>query len=90
MSAVHAQVTSVRNWDGKLEVTSQPQSGPRLPLAGFSVIEAASLEEATEIAKDFPGLNYGAFVEVRPVAPECPLALGQSDESNAQAARASA
>jgi hypothetical protein len=32
-------------------------------------------------------LSYGASVEVRPVAPECPLALGQSD---AQPARASA
>lgn len=52
--------------------------------------EVGSLEEAAEIAKDFPGLNYGATVEVRPVAPECPLALSPSEKVAAQQARASA
>jgi len=42
------------------------------------------------IAKDFPGLNYGASVEVRPVAPECPLALGPGDKSAAEPVRVSA
>jgi hypothetical protein len=38
---------------------------------GFFLLEVGSLDEAAEIAKDFPGLEYGATVEVRPVAPEC-------------------
>ena len=52
------------------------------------MLEVGSLDEAAEIAKDFPGLNYGATVEVRPVAPECPLAFSSSE--TVQAARASA
>jgi hypothetical protein len=40
-------------------------------IGGFFLLELGSLDEATEIAKDFPGLAYGATVEVRPVAPEC-------------------
>jgi len=47
-----------------------------------------SLEEAAEIAKEFPGLNYGASVEVRPVAPECPMALAESNASATQRATA--
>jgi hypothetical protein len=35
-------------------------------------------------------LNYGASVEVRPVAPECPLALSPAENIAAQPARASA
>jgi len=54
------------------------------------LLEVGSLEEAAEIAKDFPGLNYGATVEVRPVAPECPLAWSPSEKVAAQPARASA
>jgi hypothetical protein len=68
-------------------VADGPFAESKEAIGGFFLLEVASLEEATEIAKDFPGLSYGASVEVRPVAPECPLALGQSD---AQPARASA
>ena len=35
------------------------------------MLEVGSLDGAAEIAKDFPALEYGATVEVRPVAPEC-------------------
>jgi hypothetical protein len=59
-------------------------------IGGFFLLEVDSIDEAAEIAKDFPGLNYGASVEVRPVAPECPLALGLSDTSSAQPARTTA
>lgn len=55
-------------------------------IGGFFLLEVASLEEAAEIAKEFPGLKHGATVEVRPVAPECYL----SEKSNAQWVRASA
>ena len=40
-------------------------------VGGFFLLEVRSLDEAAEIAKDFPALEYGATVEVRPVAPEC-------------------
>jgi hypothetical protein len=65
-------------------VADGPFAESKEAIGGFFLLEVGSLEEATEIAKDFPGLNYGASVEVRPVAPECPLALGQSDAGAAQ------
>jgi hypothetical protein len=70
-------------------VADGPFAESKEAVAGFFLLQVSSLEEAVEIAKDFPGLNYGASVEVRPVAPECPLALSPRD-SAAQPARASA
>ena len=60
--------------------------GRRL-IGGFFLLEVGSLDEAAEIAKDFPGLNYGATVEVRPVAPECPLAFSSSETVQAASSR---
>jgi hypothetical protein len=71
-------------------VADGPFAESKEAIAGFFLLEVAGLEEAAEIAKDFPGLNYGATVEVRPVAPECPLALSPREKSAAQPARASA
>ena len=71
-------------------VADGPCAESKEAIAGFFLLEVASLEEAAEIAKDFPGLNYGATVEVRPVAPECPLALSPREQSDAKPARATA
>jgi len=71
-------------------VADGPFAESKEAIAGFFLLEVGSLEEAAEIAKDFPGLNYGATVEVRPVAPECPLALSPREQSAAQPARAGA
>jgi len=71
-------------------VADGPFAESKEAIAGFFLLEVASLDEAAEIAKDFPGLNYGATVEVRPVAPECPLALSPRENSSAQPARARA
>jgi hypothetical protein len=56
------------------QVADGPFAESKEAIAGFFLLEVGSLDEAAEIAKDFPGLNYGATVEVRPVAPECSLA----------------
>jgi hypothetical protein len=40
-------------------------------IGGFFLLQVDTLDEAAEIAKEFPALAYGATVEVRPVAPEC-------------------
>jgi hypothetical protein len=68
MAAVQTQVTSVRNWDEILEVTNEPLAQPPLPLAGFSVIEAESLEEVIELVKNTPCPRARGFVEIRPFA----------------------
>ncbi|MEX0805182.1 MAG: YciI family protein [Candidatus Binatia bacterium] len=71
-------------------VADGPFAESKEAIAGFFLLEVGSLDEAAEIAKDFPGLNHGATVEVRPVAPECALALNSRENSSAQPARASA
>jgi hypothetical protein len=55
-------------------VADGPFAESKEAVAGFFLLEVSSIDEAAEIAKDFPGLNYGALVEVRTVAPECSLA----------------
>ena len=39
-------------------------------IAGFFIIQADSLEEAVQIAKDCPSLGHGQSVEVRAIASE--------------------
>ena len=72
------------------EIPDGPFAESKEAIGGFFLLEVASLDEAAEIAKEFPGLNYGATVEVRPVAPECPLAFSSSEKSAVQPARAGA
>ena len=36
-------------------------------IGGFFLVEAADLAEATELARECPGLEYGDWVEVRPI-----------------------
>ncbi len=67
MSAVRPEVTAVRNWDRKLEVTRVPYAQPGLPLAGFSVIEADSVEEVVGLVADTPCARARGVIEIRPL-----------------------
>ena len=71
-------------------VSDGPFAESKEAIGGFFLLEVGSLDEAAEIAKDFPGLNYGATVEVRPVAPECMLAVSSQEKSATQPTPASA
>ena len=70
-------------------VADGPFAESKEAIAGYFLLYVDSLEEAVEIAKNYPALNYGATVEVRPVAPECSMkqVLGQkaAEEELAQA-----
>jgi len=55
-------------------VADGPFAESKEAIGGYFLLQVNSLDEAVAIAKDCPGLAYGATVEVRPVAPECPLA----------------
>jgi hypothetical protein len=70
------------------QVADGPFAESKEAIAGFFLLEVGSLDEAAEIAKDFPGLSYGAMVEVRPVAPECSLNQVVVEESTEQRAHA--
>ena len=60
-------------------VSDGPFAESKEAIAGYFLLLVDSLDEAVRIAKDYPGLNYGATVEVRPVAPECAAALSLLD-----------
>ncbi len=66
MAAVRPKVTSVKNWDGKLEISDAPIGPQQLPLAGFSVIEAASLEEVIALVSNTPCARARGAIEIRP------------------------
>lgn len=66
VTAVQTQVTSVRNWDRNLQVTEEPFANPGLPLAGFSVIEADSVEEVIALVADTPCARARGVIEIRP------------------------
>jgi len=40
-------------------------------IGGYFYLQVSGMEEAIEIARQCPGLDYGIQVEVRPVAPMC-------------------
>ena len=61
-------------------VSDGPFAESKEAIAGFFLLEVGSLNEAAEIAKEYPALMYGATVEVRPVAPECAVALSLLDK----------
>jgi hypothetical protein len=58
---------------GRRSVNDGPFAQAKEAIGGYLLLTADSLEEATAIAKGMPGLDYGTWVEVRPIATECPL-----------------
>lgn len=54
-------------------VADGPFAESKEAIGGYFAIVADDMDEAVEIAQGCPGLEFGAVVEVRPVAPECPI-----------------
>jgi hypothetical protein len=54
-------------------VTDGPYAEGKEIIGGYFHIRASGLDEATEIAKQCPGLALGLTVEVRPVVPRSPV-----------------
>ena len=54
-------------------VADGPFAESKEAIGGYFLLQVRSLDEAVAIAKECPGLAYGAVVEVRPVAEQCPL-----------------
>lgn len=73
---------------GNQTVIDGPFAESKEAIAGLIVIEAASFEDAVEIAKACPGLQYGLTVEVRPVSSEPgELELAREKERASKAAK---
>lgn len=62
----HESARTLRVRDGVARVTDGPFAETREFLAGFNLIEAGSMDEAMEIARQFPWSRFGS-IEVRPV-----------------------
>ncbi len=61
-----ATAKTVRVRAGRVSVIDGPFAETKEYLGGFNVIEAASLDEAIEIAKQFPWTSTGS-IEIRPI-----------------------
>jgi hypothetical protein len=61
--------TVVRTVDGKVVASPGPFARGRVPLAGFSLIEARDLDEAKELVSRTPCAVAGGAVEIWPVKP---------------------
>jgi hypothetical protein len=55
-------------------VADGPFAESKEAIGGYFLLTVNSLDEAVAIAKECPGLAYGAKVEVRPAMDQCPLA----------------
>lgn len=55
-------------------VADGPFAESKEAIGGFFYVTVGTIDEAVTIAKDCPGLAYGAKVEVRPVMEQCPVA----------------
>ncbi len=55
--------------------TDGPYAEARESVAGYFHLRVAGLDEATSIARQCPGLPYGATVEIREALPRCKASL---------------
>jgi hypothetical protein len=62
-------------------VADGPFAESKEAIGGYFFLQVDSLDEAVAIAKECPGLEFGATVEVRPVAAECPMSQSVRQES---------
>ena len=67
MAAVAPSVTTVQAWDGKPVVAARAFARSAVPLAGFSVIEADTVEQAAQLVAGTPCARAKGAIEIRPI-----------------------
>ena len=67
MAAVQTTTTTVRAWDGKPINTNGAFADSKAPLAGFSIIEAADLDEVIRLVAGTPCARAKGAIEIRPI-----------------------
>ena len=65
--SVLGEPTVVRAWDGPVHRSSDPYAASDAPLVGFSIIEAADLDEAVELVAGTACAVARGAIEVRPL-----------------------
>ena len=71
-------------------IADGPFAESKEAIGGYFYLQVADEKEAVEIAKQCPGLEYGAVVEVRPVADICSVKQRAEEYSPGQLAEATA
>jgi hypothetical protein len=66
LAAVQPTVTTITNWNGKLLRQPHPYSPLSLPLAGFSVVEASSVDVVIALVSNSPCARAQGAIEIRP------------------------
>jgi hypothetical protein len=67
MGAVRPDVLTVRAWDGLPRTSPEPFACGPAPLAGFSIIEADSLDEVVQLVAGTPCARAKGSIEIRPI-----------------------
>ena len=67
MAAVQTETTTVRAWDGRPITTDSGFADSKVPLAGFSIIEAADLNEVIQLVAGTPCARAKGAIEIRPI-----------------------
>ncbi len=57
---------------GQRNVTDGPFAESKETVGGYLMLNVNTMDEALEIAREWPLLDCGSSLEGRPVAPECP------------------
>ena len=71
-------------------VADGPFAESKEAIGGYFYLQVADEDEALEIARQCPGLEYGAVVEVRPVADVCSVKQRTAEYSGRELAGATA
>ena len=66
---------------GRVTVADGPFAESKEAIGGYFLLNVSTFEEAVAIAEQCPGLPYGAIIEVRAVAAECPVAKQLREEA---------
>jgi hypothetical protein len=66
LAAVQTTVVTVTNWSGNLIIENEPFTKPKLPLAGFSIIEAKDVDEVVQLVANTPCARAKGAIEIRP------------------------
>lgn len=61
-----SSATTIRIQNNKVVSTDGPFAETKEQLGGYYLIKAENLDEATDIARQIPGAQYGA-IEIRPI-----------------------
>jgi hypothetical protein len=67
MAAVKPDVVTVTAWEGVPTVTKDAFAQIQVPLAGFSVIEAADVDEVVRLVAKTPCAQAKGAIEIRPI-----------------------